>query len=117
MIRNLTPHPVRIMLDEPWPIDSPLPADMVQEEFPPAGPPARLAMVDLGRQNDGTAVYQLVEFGHVHDLPEPEHGVWFIVSLPVALACRGRSDLLVPYQEVRNHEGTVIGCRSLARPA
>jgi hypothetical protein len=117
VIRNLTPHPVRVMRSEPWPIDSPLPADAIREEYPPDGPPARLATVDLGTQNDGTAVYELVEFGHVHNLPEPEPDSWLIVSLPVALACLpGRSDLLVPYREVRNDQGTVVGCEMLARP-
>jgi hypothetical protein len=27
-----------------------------------------------------------------------------------------RDDLLVPYREVRNSDGTVIGCRELAQP-
>ena len=33
----------------------------------------------------------------------------------IALAARGRDDLLAPYVEVRNAEGTMIGCRYLQR--
>ena len=71
-------------------------------------------MIELG----GSGPYELVEFGHAHDLPPKQDGVWLIVSLPVALACvpGGRSDLIVPYREVRNDEGTVVGCRTLAQP-
>jgi hypothetical protein len=49
-------------------------------------------------------------------LPAVEAGVGRIVSMPVALACPHREDLLVPFREVRNSTGTVIGCRALARP-
>jgi hypothetical protein len=55
-----------------------------------------------------------VEYGHVHDLPQPEPGTDYIVSLVVALACH-RGDLLAPFVEVRNDEGTMIGCRFLQR--
>lgn len=103
MIRNLTPHPIRIISDD----------GRVIEEFPPDGPPVRLAMIELGSSGG----FELVEFGHAHDLPPKQDGVWLIVSLPVALACvPGRPDLVVPYREVRNDEGTVIGCRMLAQP-
>ncbi|MBQ1165292.1 hypothetical protein KBZ21_45710, partial [Streptomyces sp. A73] len=59
---------------------------------------------------DGT---ELVEFGHRAELPPTRDGVRYIVSLVVALGLvpRGRDDLLVPYREVRNSSGTVIGCR------
>ena len=50
-------------------------------------------------------------------LPDPQDGVWFIVSLVVLLSVIGRDDLVAPYDEVRNAEGTVIGCRGLQRVA
>ena len=53
---------------------------------------------------------------HVSGLPDPAVGIGYIVSLPVALGCPARTDLLVPYREVRNRTGTVIGCRALSRP-
>lgn len=115
MIRNLTPHPINLYLRDDT--DAALvhfgPGDVV----PVAGPPARLRTIDLGTFNEGTAVYESVEFGHVNGLPEPEPGVWYVVSLPVVLVCHDRRDLMVPYREVRGENGTVVGCRSLARPS
>jgi hypothetical protein len=85
-----------------------------KEVIPPSGTVARLATIDLGTQVSGTAVYELVEYGHAHDLPQPQDGMDYIVSLVVALACH-RDDLLAPYVEVRNEEGTMIGCRYLQK--
>jgi hypothetical protein len=46
-----------------------------------------------------------------------DRDAWYVVSLALALAfAEKRGDLLVPFRDVRNSEGTVIGCRSLARP-
>jgi hypothetical protein len=47
--------------------------------------------------------------------PQPQDGTDYVVSLVVALSVRGRDDLLAPYLEVRNEEGTMIGCRYLQR--
>lgn len=114
MILNLTPHPIRLYdnaredgLDD---LDSHL-----REVIEPEPKAARLAMIELGTQAGGI---ELVEYGHAHDLPPRRHGVRYVVSLVVALslAPRGRDDLLVPYREVRNASGTVIGCRQLAQP-
>ena len=119
MIVNLTPHPIRL-----YPVDAPDIIDIGEQgpyridEIPPDGKPARIAMIDLGtvplRGCDASVEY--VEYGHVDGLPEPESDTWYIVSLPVALAATYRADLLVPYREVRNGDGTVVGCRQLARP-
>jgi hypothetical protein len=114
---NLTPHPVVV-----YPPGTPDRVDTAEcepwETYEPELNPARLATIDLGTNllRGGPAV-EYVEFGHVHDLPQPEPDTWFIVSLVVALACLpGRDDLLVPYREVRNQQGTIVGCRFLARP-
>lgn len=48
-------------------------------------------------------------------LPEPQEGTIFIVSALVAGAVKGRDDLVVPNDTVRDEEGRIIGCRSLAR--
>lgn len=58
-----------------------------------------------------------VEYGHVTGLPDAKDRTWYVVSLPVALALPARRDLLVSYRQVRNERGTVVGCRSLARPS
>lgn len=109
MLINLTPHPVRLYGPE---------GDEPREEIPPSGEVARVATNDLGTNHDkdGTP-YELVEYGYIHNLPEPRSGVVYLVSLVVALAARNRSDLLAPYVEVRNAEGTMIGCRFLQKIA
>lgn len=114
MILNLTPHPIRLYSNEREDgIDDLDPH--LREVIEPEAKPARLAMVELGTQAGGI---ELVEYGHAHDLPRPSgDGTRYIVSLAVALALTSRrADLIVPYREVRNASGTVIGCRQLAQP-
>lgn len=123
-ILNLTPHPIRIYGgDVPDRID---PADYTpirvidpHRELPPA----RIGTIDLGTQYVDGIPTEYVEYtphgGLVHSLPPAEDGVWYIVALVVAMQqtyVYGRGDLLVPYLEVRNAEGTMIGCKLLARP-
>lgn len=104
MIVNLTPHEVRVIRDGH--------DDVV---FPASGDVARLSTIELGDvQVDGELV-QLVEFHHLLKPPPRQAGVWYIVSLPTALASP-RGDFLVPYDEVRDTGGRIIGCRTLARP-
>ena len=114
MIYNLTPHPIRLYSNEREDGSDYLEPHL-REVIPPEAKPARLATIELGTQGDGI---ELVEFGHRADVPRQQEGVRYIVSLVVALALlpQGRSDLLVPYREVRNATGTVIGCRQLAQP-
>ena len=104
---NLTPHPIAIYGNRTV-------EEGPQEVIPPSGTVARLATIELGTQNSGTAVYELVEYGHAHDLPPRRDGTDCIVSLVVALAVH-RDDLLAPYVEVRNEQGTMIGCRYLQK--
>ena len=112
MILNLTPHPIRLYAGEREDgIDDLEP--YLREVIPPEPTPARLATIELG----GGIAFEMVEFGHAQNLPPKRDGVQYIVSLVVALALADRrSDLLVPYREVRNASGTVIGCRALAQP-
>lgn len=113
MILNLTPHPIRIYgNDREDGIDD---LDLhLWEVVEPEPKPARLATIELGTCGG----VELVEYGHAHDLPPKRDGIRYVVSLVVALSLgpRGRDDLLVPYREVRNASGTVIGCRQLAQP-
>jgi hypothetical protein len=116
-IINLTPHAIRIYRpDTPNRIE-----DLDQGLLcliPPSGTVARLATIDLGtwRLIDGIPI-EGVEYGHAHDLPPKRGGVHYVVSLALALGQQGRDDLLVPYSEVRNADGTVVGCRVLAQVA
>jgi hypothetical protein len=101
---NLTPHPVNIYGNrsvEGGP----------QETIPPSGNVARIATIELGTQL-GSPSYELVQYGHADGLPPRQDGTRYIVSLVVALAVH-RDDLLAPYVEVRNEQGTMIGCRYL----
>jgi len=50
----------------------------------------------------------------VENLPEPQEGVYYIVSNIILEYCWGRSDLLAPVRQVKRH-GQVIGCRSFIR--
>ncbi|MGW0131881.1 hypothetical protein [Streptomyces sp. NPDC003299] len=116
MILNLTPHPIRLYnADRPDGIDDLEPGLRLVIE--PEPKPARLGVVPLSTEyRDGIPV-ELVEYGHAIGLPRRADGCSYIVSLPVALGLAPRrSDLLVPYREVRNASGTVIGCRQLAQP-
>jgi hypothetical protein len=112
VILNLTPHPIRLYSGERQDgIDDFEPH--LREVIEPEETPARLATFEVS-----SGMWpELVEFGHAQNLPPMREGVQYIVSLVVALALADRrSDLLVPYREVRNSSGTVIGCRSLAQP-
>lgn len=109
MIRNLTPHPVQVVIAER------------QVELGPDAPPARLrqeATVAGSVDVDGAAV-ELFDIGTdgVDDLPAPQPGVWLVVSRMVAEACPERRDLVFPYREVRDNAGHVIACSALGRPA
>lgn len=132
MIINLTPHPINVYaVDCPDRIDP----DAIKPEFtvPASTAPARLVENTLGTwfsdsfdqqapaESFVTVTVEGVEYGYVTNLPEPDgqnpHQTWYLVPLVVALAARHRSDLLVPYRDVRNLTGTIVGCRQLAQPA
>lgn len=107
MIVNCTPHPIRLYhLDH----------DELLDEIPPSGQVARLSTFQVTTEDHDGFPVALVAYGAEAELPPEQEGVWYIVSLPTALAVMKRRDLLVPYDEVRNEQGTMIGCRMLARP-
>lgn len=141
MLINLTPHLIRFFPPGcPDRIDPEMIHPLVVIYPSPEHQPARIGETSLGTVTqiplakgwpcsqlaDGelTIPVEYVEYtshgGLVHPLPEPQEGVWLIVALVVAIQQTytgyNRSDLLVPYREVRNLSGTVIGCRQLARP-
>lgn len=136
MIVNLTPHPLHF-----YPNDCP---DRIEEgaveplfTVAPSGTVARMETSTLGTwfsdcfdhqtpaESLTTVAVEGVEYGHISGLPKFQEGwdradsgrVYYVVPLVVALAARGRPDLLVPYRDVRSMAGTVLGCRQLARPA
>lgn len=119
---NLTPHPIRVYTSE-TPDQIADTNDGLLFRIDPIGKPARIAMIDLGHDRDVTDDYasgyttyvEWIQFGACHGLPQPEAGTTCIVSLVVALSAASRSDLVFPLSEVRNQEGTVIGCRGFGR--
>lgn len=106
---NLTPHPVNIYRNRSL-------EDGPEMVIPPSGTVARIATIELGTGLSGESgcQYEMVEYGHAHDLPPRQPGTDYIVSLVVALAVH-RDDLLAPYVEVRNEQGTMVGCRYLQK--
>lgn len=136
MLVNLTPHPLHFYA--PDCADRVDPA-AVEPLFTvaPDGRTARVAEDTLGTwfrdcfdsqtpaESTTTVSVEGVDYGSVYGLPPLDTEatdvnlpprVYYVVALVVALAARHRPDLLVPYREVRNLDGTVIGCRQLARP-
>jgi hypothetical protein len=133
MILNLTPHPLHI-----YPSNCPDRIEFgdVEPDFTvaPSGRIARLAEETLGTgftdafDMEGTTpaesltsiAVEYVNYGSVYGLPGHDGNdpprTFYVVALVVALAARDRSDLLVPYRDVRTMAGTVVGCRQLARP-
>lgn len=129
MLTNLTPHPIRVY---GW--DVPDRFELGEHEpwltLPPSGTVARIGEIDLGGTHlpGCDAPIEMIEYRHANGLP-PKHSTswdantdWYVVSLALALAMAEtagsahRNDLLVPYREIRNPEGSVIGCRALALP-
>ena len=106
-VLNLTPHPVVIMDDDRNELRT----------YPTSGEVLRLGTIDLGTQHypDVDVPVELVEFGHLSNPPKKAPGIWYIVSLPCALAYP-REDFLVPYLELRDDRGRIVGCRFLGRP-
>lgn len=55
-------------------------------------------------------------YGEIIGLPEPQPGIFYVVSALVAQAAAGkRADLLVVNDTVRDEEGRIVGCRGFAR--
>lgn len=107
ILRNLTAHPVVLVGEN----DSIL--------LPGCSSPPRI--FDEVVRSSSVTVDQLdipvrdITAGSVSGLPEPLDDVLLIVPRIVAAACPDRPDLVVPYEDVRDHDGRVIGCRAFAR--
>ena len=60
-----------------------------------------------------TVIREAPVFGEVVDLPEPQEGTIYVVSMLVAARAVGRNDLVFPGRQLRNEAGQVIGCAGL----
>jgi len=86
----------------------------ILREIPPSVILARVSMVNLpAGEIDGIAV-ESVTYGEIEGLPEPQEGVYYVVSGLVAAAAAkiGRVDCLAPGALVRDksNPGTILGC-------
>ncbi len=118
-IRNLTPHAV--VVHEMTFAPSGVIARATEEAAP--AEPIRISIADpIGAPADRIAYAvptTTTRYTGLVDLPDPQPGVYLIVSMvvpPVAFA-RGRwtGDLLVPGDQVRDAAGRIVGCKSLCR--
>ena len=106
-IINLTPHEINVISED----------GTIKMSFPSEGiARASQKMVVVGSLNNIELVS--IKFGETEDLPEPQEGRFFIVSMVTANAAKaeGRttSDLLVTADPVRDDAGRIIGCRRFA---
>ena len=102
-IINLTPHPVSVKQ-----------IDGSFLNLPKCDNPARCSVTfqDVTTA-DNIAVKRQV-FGSVQNLPDPQYGTLFLVSLVVAQAAKFRGDLVSPGAAIRNADGVQIGCDGLS---
>lgn len=108
-IRNLTPHSINLLNDN----------NEVVAIIEPSGIIARAAQTkelveELCVDGMTIPVYKS-EFGKVENLPEQEKDTIFVVSALTAQACKGRPDVYITDNPVRDEQGRIIGCRSLGK--
>ena len=102
-IVNCTPHPINIMDSEGKEILTLEPSGIC--------PRCSVERKKVGDIN-GIPINKSA-FGDVYDLPSPQPDTIYIVSRVVAEAAR-REDLYIVDDAVRDENGRIIGCRSLA---
>lgn len=103
--RNFTPHEINL-LDE---------NQQVILTIQPEETPIRLSQSTVQVDEIAGVAITETQFGETQGLPEQQEGVYLIVSRLVLSANPERSDLLVPNQLVRDDNGRILGCQSLAR--
>ena len=104
-IVNLTPHAIVVLIQN----------ETEEIVFPPSGKVSRLSTHEFsfgGGALEGVEVVR-VDYGWLEEQPPEVEDTFYIVSLVTALAVH-RADFLVPYEEVRDDTGRIIGCLRLA---
>ena len=108
---NKTPHPVTLVLE-----------DGARISLEPVLPTPRVSSSSVvtatytitdGDGIEHTIMREAPVFGEVVDLPEPQEGVLYIVSMLVAARASNRTALVSPGRQIRNDAGQVIGCAGL----
>lgn len=107
MLKNLTPHEVKI-----YKLNGVTPDLDVVIEASEAVARVSCEYIKVDKKVDGIDLYRPV-FGEVTGLPEYSEGTYLLVSAMVREALPLRSDLVSPDQLLRNNDGNVIGCLGL----
>lgn len=115
MIKNLTPHPIRVRLSVST-LSEPDPTDLI---FPSEGSARVKTSSRVVDECGGVSVIS-TEYGEVEGLPDPTPGVTYLVSFMVAAAARGRTDLLGPATGpadgvIRDTKGQIFAVRAFQR--
>lgn len=98
MFVNKTPHKLTIFR-----------GDGSTLELDPIAPcPRASEVIQRVATLDGIEISR-VTYGNVLDLPDPEDGTIYVVSMLVRSACPNRTDLVSPGKLVRDSGGNVIG--------
>jgi len=105
---NLTPHAI-VVFD----------GDRALATFPPSGRFARLReshrlSAPLAASGVEIPTVDVAYEEMVDDLPDQVEGTAYIVSRVLAAAVE-RDDLYFPFDEVRDVDGRIVGCRALGR--
>ena len=107
LLKNFTPHNVVVIVNESKIV---IPSDGIARVTETKNVAPSIVV-------DGVIIETFISsFGEVENLPPQEEGVMVIVSALVASAAKGRDDLLVPGELVRDDGGNIVGCKSLRRP-
>ena len=106
-IRNLTPHPVTLILEGGETVELPsegaVRVKMEQEKIDEISLPQ--GSLPILRERPTV----------VEGLPEPEEGVLLLVSRVAAAAISNREDIVVPAEYVREDSGLIVGIKAVAK--
>ena len=107
MLKNLTPHEVKI-----YKLNGTTPDLDVVIEAGEAVTRVSCEYIKVDKKVEGIDLYRPV-FGEVTGLPEYSEGTYLLVSAMVREALPFRKDLVSPGQLLRDDDGNVIGCLGL----
>ena len=106
-IKNLTPHTINICAED----------GTIVKSYESEGIARASQTAEHVGELDGIELVSM-RFGKTEDLPAPEEGVYYIVSVITANAAKaeGRttSDLVITADPVRDADGRIIGCKRFA---
>ena len=103
-IINLTPHTININRHQ---------IDEIAIE--PSGTIARCEEVRTQLKSVDQIPVDMVSYGAVENLPEPQEDTIYIVSQLVAAQVPERRDVYIPGKAIRDDAGRVIGCQGLSQ--